>query len=485
MNGFSVIDWVLVVAYFVVFMWVGKWSTSKVKTTEDYLLAGRQLGKIPAALSTAATDFGGSGLVGCAGLAYTVGIAGGWWDVAATPAWLILGFFIVGRMRRIRISTVPEMLEKRYDLKTRLVASTLFLANAIVTITAQTKVSAIAFTSVTGIPEFYTVIIATILFVVITTTGGLVAVAWTDVLLFCVLMAGVITVVPLSIAKVGGISAMISATPESFWDPWALGYMVPAAWVFMCFYNYGSRQNFLQRVFASKDVPTARFAYTFTGVAYIFYGLFVALLGIAAYIIVPGLENQDMAFAELVKNVLPIGLKGLILASLLAATMSTSDSILNSATSIFSYDIYQRVINPNAGEKEMLLVSRVATVVIAALSMVATYMMGNVVSIIVLASLIYSAGVFFPLILGLYNRRLNAHGAFVAVLIGGVVSLISKFYLYQHVEGFFGALHPMFTGSFASLAALLVISYVTKPPAPEKIHFIDELKMGVDELKGV
>ncbi len=470
------LDWLAIGLYFVAFIGVGKWATRKIKEADDFFIAKKSLGKIPTALSTAATDLGGAGLVGCAGLAYSVGIAGGWWDFAAAPAWILLGIFLVGRMRKMSAVTVPEILERRYGLKTRLLSAILYIIGGTINITAQTTVAAIAISTLTGIPKDYTIIFATLIFVFFTATGGLLAVVWTDVLLFGVLIGGLIISLPLCIFQAGGIGAIVAATPPSFWDVWSMGYMVPAAWAGMCFFSYGSNQQFLQRVFAAKDVSTARFAYIFTGVNYIFYGTAVALLGISAYVLVPGLPNGDAAFAELVKRVLPVGIKGLILSALLAATMSTSDSILNSVATLFSVDIYKRVINPTADSNRTLKIARITTVVVAVCSLCATYFMGRVTSIIVLANLIYSSGVFFPLILGLFNKRLNANGAFCAIICGGAMAIISKMYLYKHIGGVFGALHPIFAGACMSLFVLFAVSFLTKAPAPEKVAFVDGLK---------
>ena len=469
-------DWLIIAGYFIAYLAVGKWAAKQIKGSDDFLIAERSLGKLPAALSTAATDLGGAGLVGCAGLAYSIGIAGAWWDIAAAPAWIILGLFLVGRLRKMSVMTVPEILEKRYGLRTRLLTSILYIVGGTINITAQTTVAAIGITALTGIPQIYTVIIAMVMFVTVTTMGGLIAVVWTDVLQYFVLISGVLLVVPMAVFKIGGIGHVLASMPPAHLDIWSMGFMVPAAWVGMCFFSYGSNQQFLQRVFSSKDVSTARFAYIFTGVQYLFYGILVAFLGMTAYILVPGLPNGDTAFAEMVKLVLPTGLKGLVLAGLLAATMSNSDSILNSVTTVFSIDIYRRIVNPKADSLKTLKVARIATVVIALCSLAASYFMGRILSIIVLANLVYSAGVFFPLIVGLFNKRVNANGAFCAILCGGIMAVTSKFCLYKHVGGFPGALHPIFAGAAVSLIILFAISFMTKAPEEDKVSFIDGLK---------
>ncbi|WP_432663086.1 sodium:solute symporter family protein [Wukongibacter baidiensis] len=475
MVALSFIDWIVIILFFILIAYVGKWASSKVKSEEDYLIGSKSLGKLPTALSTAATDFGGSSLIGAAGLAYTAGIAGAWWNWSAVPAWIILGLTLAKGFRKLGLTTVPEFLERRYSVKTRVVAALLYLGGQTVSITAQTVVAALAITTLTGIPQHYTYIIATVLFVTYTAAGGLVAVVWTDVIEYFVLMFGVIIMMPLAISKAGGMSHIMQTVPASFWDLGAMGTMEPAAWIALCFFAYSTNQHVVQRLFASKDESTARFAYIFTGVNFIFYGLIVAVLGIAASVIAPNLSDPDMAVPVLIQQVLPVGIRGLLLASILAATMSTSSSKLNSCATIFHVDIYKRLIRKDISEKEGIFVARVTTVVIALISLLFSKILTGVVSIIVLSSLIYSAGVFFPLILGMRNKKVNAYGATSAIILGGGFAVLSKFYLYKHVGGFFGGLHPMFAGSIASLLLLLIVSKLTPAPSPDKYAFIESL----------
>lgn len=482
-GAISVLDYLIILGYFVAVIYIGKWASSKVKTAEDFHLGGRAMGKLETALSTAATDFGGSGLVGAAGLAYAIGLAGGWWDLAATPAWIILGLTLAAGFRRLALCTVPEFLEKRYGASTRIIAAVFHIAGTTFGITAQTIVAALAFTTLTGIPEKYTVLIASIVFVAYTAAGGLVAVVWTDVMQYFVLMAGVVIALPLAIVKAGGWGNITTTVPASFWDLGAMGWMEPLAWIAMCFFAYGTSQYFVQRLFAAKDEATAKFAYVFTGVNYIFYAFIVAILGIAAAVISPGLENSEMAIPVVIREALPIGLKGLFLAAILAATMSTSASMLTACSSMFTVDIWQRLIKKDGDDKHYLAVARWATVIIAIVSLVATYSIKGVVALIVLSNLIYSAGVFFPVVFGMYSRRVNVYGATSAIVIGGIIAVTSKFLWYGKIGGLFGALHPMFTGSLTALAVLFIVSYLTPKPAGDKVAFLDQMDVSVSELQ--
>ncbi|ATW24811.1 sodium:solute symporter family protein [Candidatus Formimonas warabiya] len=483
MSGISVFDWVIIAAYFIGTIVIGQMATKKVHTTEDYLIGGGKVGKFQSAVSTAAADIGGSSLVGAAGLSYSLGIAGGWWNLCAVPAWIILGVTMAGGFRKLALTTVPELLEKRYDEKTRIITAIASLLNNALGITAQIIVAALAFTTLTGIPKEYTLIVSTAVFVLYTAAGGLLAVIWTDIMHYMVLMGGVLLAVLIGIPKAGGWSHIVSTVPSSYWDIGAMGWSDPLGWIALCFFSYATNQAYIQRLFAAKDESTARFAYLYTGVNYIFYAAIVSIIGIIAFVIAPGLEDTEMALPTVITQVLPIGVKGLLLAAILSATMNCASSALNSSTAIFSIDLYKRFYNKDVDDQKLLWASRVATVCIAVISLVASYLIQSVVEVIVLANLVCGAGTFFPIILGMYNRRVNAYGGLWAVIIGSVVAVAGNYLWYGKIGGLLGAVHPMIIGSIVSLVVLLVVSYLTPPPPKEKLEFLDSLNLTVEEIE--
>lgn len=460
MNSLHWIDWVIVLSFFIALLTIGNLASKKVLTNMDYMLAGKSAGRISAAISTAATDFGGVGLIGGVGLVYSVGISGVFWNLAAAPAWIVLGIIIAAPLRKLALTTVPEYLEKRYDSKTRFIATILHLVGIILSITAQTIVAGLAITALTGISKEITVIIATIVFVIYTAAGGLVAVIWTDIFKYVILMLGVLIAAIFSLNAGGGWNQITLSLPDSYWDIGALGWMEPLAWVALGFYTYGTNQAFIQRIFACEDEKIARFSYIYTGINYVIYAAIITMIGLGAAVVVPGLSDPEMAFPVIVRDVLPIGVRGLLIATILSATMSTSSSVLNAATTIFCIDIYKRIINRNAKEKRLLKVARLSTVVIACISLMTTYILQGIIDIIILASLIYSVGVFFPIIIGIFNKRVNAEGAFSAIVLGGLSAVISNYLLYDKAGGILSELHPMFTGSIVSLSTLIIVSHI-------------------------
>ncbi|MHC1720360.1 MAG: sodium:solute symporter [Clostridiaceae bacterium] len=483
MSGVTTIDWIIIALYFIGTILIAKLATKRVTNTSEYLIGGGKIGKFQSAISIASSDIGGSSLVGAAGLAYAYGLAGGWWNWCAVPAWFFLGKFLAGGFRKLALTTVPELLEKRYDKNIRLLAAILSLLSAMIAITVQVVVASLVFTTLTGLPEHYSTIIITIIFVAYTASGGLIAVIWTDIMHYFVLIAGIILTVIISIPLLGGWSHLVNSVPSSYWNIGNLGWSAPIGWIFMCFFIYCTTQQYIQRLFAAKDESTARFSCYFTGINYIIYGLLVALIGICGYILVPGLNDSQQVLPEMIRTALPVGLKGLVLAAILAATMNVSASMLNACTALFSIDIYKRFVNQNVDDKRLLHVSRIATVCIAFCSMAISYGLKNIVDLVVLCGLIYSAGVFFPILIGMNNKRVNSYGAISAMISGGIMALVSNFILYNKVQGFLGSLHPYIVGGIVSLAILLFISYLTPAPSKENLEFFDSINLNSDAIK--
>ena len=355
------LDAAILVAFLITLVVIGRWASGRVHSSLDFHLAGRRLGVLPVTLSLAATEFNGSGLVGGAGLAYTVGIAGVFWNFSAVPAWIILAFTVAVAFRKLALYTVPEFLGDRYNSRARRLASLSQLASGVIFLAVQILVSTLALSTLLGVPKMAATVAITAIFVLYTYSGGLLAVVWTDVACYFVLMAAVVIGAPLALHHAGGIAGLHQALPPESFDIGRLGIMEPLAWVALCFFSYGTDQAYLQRVFAARKASTARIAYTYTGLNYLVFGGAVALLGMSAAALLPDLAQHDEALPALIKHIFPPGVRGLFLTGIVAATMSTSSSFLAAGSSLFAKDIYEPLLGRGSSEQHLLKVSRLAT----------------------------------------------------------------------------------------------------------------------------
>ena len=380
------LDMMVFAAYIALVLGIGWYWSRRVDSTEDFHLCGRELGKVPAALSLAATEFSGSGLIGGAGLAYAIGISGIFWNYGAIPAYIFIGFVIAPRLRRLRIATIPQYIGMTFGVRTERLAAVLQIIESVAFVAVQILVSAILLDALFGIGINNASIIITAAFAIYTMLGGLWAVVWTDALQYVVLMTGIIVAVVLTWIAVDGLGGMRAELPERFFSPTELGLWTPLAWACLALYSYGVDQAYMQRALAAKDPATARFAYVFTGCNYIVFGACVAFLGMAAATLLPGLDSQDEALPELIAQVLPEGVRSLILTAILAATMSTSSSFLAAASALAVQDLYEPVFGKKATDKQQILHSRVITAVFAAAALAISLVFPGVVSLVVFAT---------------------------------------------------------------------------------------------------
>ncbi len=460
------LDIAVLVTFLVALVTIGRWAAKRVHTAFEFHLAGRSLKRLPVALSLAATEFNGSGLVGGAGLAYTVGIAGVFWNFSAVPAWILLGFTLAIAFRKLALYTVPEFLGDRFDLRARRLASFSQLASGIIFLAVQILVSTLALSTLLDVPRLATALVVSAVFVGYTFAGGLLAVVWTDVACYFVLMIAVVAGVPLALHYVGGLEGLRLALPAERFDLGQLGVMEPIAWVALCFYSYGTDQAYMQRIFAAKEVSTARFAYIYTGFNYLVFGGAVALLGMTAAALIPDLAHHDEALPALINQIFPPGVRSLFLTGILAATMSTASSFLSAGSSLFAKDLYEPLFRRGCSERHLLLVSRLATVGIAAAALVIALAAPRVVDAVVLSVLVSHAAVFFPILAGLYWQRVSPDAGFWGILTGAAGGLVSHFFLYGKVP-WAGAIHPLFLGPLVSIATLILLTALS-PSNPQR-----------------
>lgn len=459
-------DVAVLLGFLSLLVWLGARAGTRVRSTLDYHLAGRRLGKLPVALSLAATEFNGSGLVGGAGLAYSIGIAGSLWNFSAVPAWILLGFTIAVAFRRLSLYTVPEFLGRRYGPGARTLASITQLVSGTIFIGVQVLVSTLTLSALLGLPKAATAVAVTAGFVLYTFAGGLLAVVWTDMVCYAVLMTAVLVGLPLALGSVGGLQSLRASLPAESFDFGRLGVMEPLAWVALCFFSYATDQAYLQRVFAAKDPSVARFAYVFTGANYLVFGGAVALLGMSASVLLPGLANQDEALPALIQHIFPPGLRSFFLAAVLATTLSTASSYLSAGSSLFAKDLFERFAR-EPSEERLLRVSRLSTIGIAAAALGLALTAPRIVDAVVLSTLVYHAATFVPIVAGLYWKRASRAAGFWSILAGALGGVASHFLLYDRVP-VVGALHPMFVGPLLSVAALLAVSAVAGPPSERR-----------------
>ena len=466
-------DIIGVAAMFLIIAFVGWRSSKKVKNINDFTLAGSGLGKIQAGFSMAATEFGGSSLIGAMALCYSIGVAGAWWDWSAVPALIILGLFFAEKIKLPNLVTITDFFEKRYNYPTKLMASFMHILAIATQISAQFMVGAVALNGIFGVPKTVGILISVVFALVYTMSGGLLSVVNTDVVQFIMIIGSILIALPISIYHAGGFEGLAAGLEQVFLSFGNIDYKTVISWCLFCFFTYATSQHYIQRVFASKDKSTAKFAFVFTGVMYIIYGLIISLIGVCIVVLIPNLSDPNTGYTMLIKNFMPSGIAGLILGGIFAASMSTADSMILAASTLFVNDIYTPLIAKNKETKNSLVTIRIVTLIVCVVSVIISMFMDNIVDIMYLGGLFYSTSVFFPLIIGMKWRRATAPAAIISIIASVTVGLLAELVFNGSVSGVF-SLPSNVLSALTSLIVFIIVSLMTKKPDEKKLEFLNQ-----------
>lgn len=463
-------------AMFLIIAFVGWRSSKKVKNMDDFTLAGSGLGKIQAGFSMAATEFGGSSLIGAMALCYSIGVAGAWWDWSAVPALIILGLFFAEKIKLPNLVTITDFFEKRYNYPTKLMASLMHILAIATQISAQFTVGAVALNGIFGVPKTVGILISVVFALIYTMSGGLLSVVNTDVVQFIMIIGSIIIALPISLHHAGGFEGLAASLDQSFLSFGNIDYKTVISWCLFCFFTYATSQHYIQRVFASRDKSTAKFAFVFTGVIYIIYGLIISLIGVCIVVLIPNLSDPNTGYTILIKNFMPSGIAGLILGGIFAASMSTADSMILAASTLFVNDIYTPLIAKNKENKENkngLMTIRIVTLIVCVVSVIISMFMDNIVDIMYLGGLFYSTSVFFPLIIGLKWKRATAPAAIISIIASVTIGLLAELVFAGSSSGIF-SIPSNVLSALTSLIVFLAVSLITKKPDNEKLEFLNQ-----------
>ena len=440
------LDWIVLGIYFLALILVAVWVVlKKNKNTEDYFLAGRNVGWFVIGASIFASNIGSEHVVGLAGTGFESGTPMAHYELHAwivlLLGWLFLPFYI-----RSGAFTMPEFLEKRFDSKSRWFLSLFSLIAYVLTkVSVTIYAGGIVVSELLGIPFWYGAIGVVVFTGIYTVIGGMKAVIYTETLQAIILILGSIIITYLGLQEVGGWAELrntvIAVSPDHFnmWRPmsdpdfpWTgllFGGTIVGVW-YWC-----TDQYIVQRTLAANNIKIGRRGAIF-GAYLKLLPIFIFLIpGIIAFALsiqnpeVFSIEKADRAFPMLVKTLLPVGLKGLVAGGLMAALMSSLASVFNSCSTIFTIDIYKK-LKPNESEKKLLNIGKLATTVIVILGIIWIPIMEKIGGGVMYQYLQNVQSYIAPpvaavFILGIVWKRVNSKAA-ITTLMAGLVLLIMR-----------------------------------------------------------
>jgi len=536
----TVVDWIIIAVYFGIVLGLAWWvMLKKPETSTDYFLAGRHLGWFIVGASIFASNIGSEHIVGLAGSGATDGVAMAHYEL---HAWclLVLGWVMVPFYMRSRVFTMPEFLERRYSPTARTVLSVISLVAYVLTkIAVGIFAGGVVFSvllpemSFMGMDSFW---IGSILVVVITglytIAGGMRAVAYTEAMQTIILIVGSALVTVFGLQALGGwdqLRALVDPEMFNLWKP-----LVPAglegtwapvkeagkmAWYFndnypwlgMLFcapiiglWYWCTDQYIVQRTLGAPNETEARrgtIAAAFFKLLPVFIFIIPGIIAIA--LAKSGLnaelqrqlvgpdgqvirDNAQSAFPLLVAHVLPVGVRGMVVAGLLAALMSSLAGVFNASSTLFTMDFYSR-LRPNVSQKQLVWMGRVATgvMVIIGLAWIPVIQGGKGLYDYLQGVQAYLAPpIFVVFFFGVFFKRLNAKGALAALISGFALGLVRLAidtpvklvddFAYDH-GSFLWIMNNVFFQYYSivilavSALVMVIVSMMTAPPAYDKI----------------
>jgi SSS family solute:Na+ symporter len=551
---FHFVDWIVIAGYFAIIIGLAWWVIrQRQDTSTDYFLAGRHLGWFIIGASIFASNIGSEHLVGLAGSGATDGVAMAHYEL---HAWclLVLGWVMVPFYMRSKVFTMPEFLEKRFSPAARTVLSLISLVAYVLTkIAVGIFAGGIVFSvllpemNFLGLDSFWLgSVLVIVLTGIYTIIGGLRAVAYTEALQTIVLIAGSILVTIFGLQALGGWSELraiagsemfnlwkplVPAGIESTWAPvkeagrmaWYFNDNYPWLGMLLCapiigLWYWTTDQYIVQRVLGAPNEREARRG--------TIAAAFLKLLPVFIFII-PGMicfalaksgqiaaiqaqlftaegeiirDNAQSAFPLLVAHVLPVGVRGIVVAGLLAALMSSLAGVFNASSTLFTMDFYSR-LKPNVTQHQLVWMGRVATAVMVLIGLfwIPVIQGGKGLYDYLQGVQAYLAPpIFVVFFMGVFNKRLNAKGCLAALLTGFAlglfrlavdtpVKLLDGFF--YDPGSFFWVINNIFFQYYSlfifvvCIVVMVAVSYSTEEPAYERISGLTYATTSADERK--
>jgi solute:Na+ symporter, SSS family len=444
MTGLHWLDWLVIGAYFGVLALVVWMSSRKQETSADYFLAGRNIGWFAIGASLFASNIGSEHLVGLAGSGAKSGVAMAHYEL---HAWclLVLGWVLVPFFYRSGVYTMPEFLERRYNATSRWILTLVSLVAYVFTkVSVTVYAGGLVFQTllpdleVAGMNSFWLGAVSVVVLTgIYTSFGGLRAVVYTDAMQTVVLILGSLCITAIGLYHLGGWTELRELSGSQRFNLWRPASDPDFPWPGMLFaapivglWYWCTDQYIVQRTLAARNLKIARRGTLFGAYLKITPVFLFIVPGMIAYALAQKnlltLDSPDQAFPALVSQLLPIGVRGLVVGGLLAALMSSLSSLFNSCSTLFTVDIYKKIA-PNASERQLVTVGRLATGVVVVLGLMWIPVM------LYVADALYEylqsvqaylappmTAVFF---LGVFWKRMNGKGAVATLSLGFALGL--------------------------------------------------------------
>jgi SSS family solute:Na+ symporter len=478
----AVVDVGLILGYFLVVIWIGFHTARRHSGTADFFLAGRRLGWLVVGLSLFASNISSTTLVGLSGSAYHTGISISNYEWMASIVLVFFAVFFIPYYLSSRIYTIPEFLQLRFRPACRIYFSGLTIVGNVFIDTAGTLFAGALVVQhfFPGVELWQSGLVLALLAGLYTAAGGLAAVVYTDAIQAVILIIGSIAVSIIGLRAVGSWDQVVASTPPEMLSlirpiddptmPW-LGTLIGVP--VLGFYFWCTNQFIVQRVLGARDIHHARWGALTAGLLKLPVLFIMVFPGLMARQLFPTLNRPDLVFPTLVTELLPVGLKGIVMAGLIAAIMSSIDSTLNSASTLVTMDFVKKLW-PKTDDQRLAVIGRGVTIIFMLVS-------AAWVPIVARASTLFeylqsSLAYLFPpvvavFLLGLFWKRTTGTAALAGMVAGHVISI--GWFILQRITERLPPIHFLVLAGLLLLITsviIVLVSLMTAPPRPEQVE---------------
>ncbi|MBD3226035.1 MAG: sodium:solute symporter family protein [Caldithrix sp.] len=432
-------DYIIFVVYFLAVLSVGVYFYRKNKDREDYYVGGRSMAPSHIGMSIVATDVGGGFSIGLGGLGFIMGLSGSWLlFTGLVGAWLA-AVLIIPKIKavdsKLGMLTFPDFLKHKYNKKVAMAAAIIsaigYLGFTSAQILAGAKLAAgSVFANIQWDidPLKLALYVMAVIILLYTVLGGLKAVIYTDTIQWMILLGGLFFFgVPFAYFKAGGLSALQATLPANFFTLTNISWVQFTNWFFTIVPIWFIAMTLYQRIYATKSVGDAKKAFFVAGLLeYPIMSFIGVFLGMISRTFFPDVE-AEMGLPMLLRDVLPIGITGVVIAAYFSAIMSTADSCLIASSGNFVNDLIEPYLLPKMADKHILRVSNLVTLIVGAVALLIASSFATVLEIILHAYSFMVAGLFIPTLGAYFWKKSHPHAALTSMLVGGTITLIFIF----------------------------------------------------------
>lgn len=468
---------VVTVVYLGIVLGVSVWGFLHTKTEEDFLAAGRSIGPWVGGAVLAATQISAGTFVGTLGRHYLTGVSWTWIWFGVWAGWLISAIFVAPRLRRFGALTVADYVGKRFASEgARTLAAALIIVTYTILLTAQFQATGEIASAVFGLEPLIAMsaLLATTGFY--TALGGVRSSSYVEFVQTALMVLALVSAVPVVVGHVGGLTALGEYVGSI--EPRMTGWWFSGRELIAFGMAFGlaiaAAPYEMTRYYSMRDVTTVRYAIGISMAAQVLIGASVMILGIGMRGIFPYLPSPDQASSIMASTVMSPLLGSLFLVAMLSAIMSTVNSILLVTGGAFAHDLYKRLLNPQASERQLVRINRVSIVVLGLVPFwFATQKLGDVQAIVVEQAKFIASFFFVPVVLGLNWRRGTREGAIWSMAAGFAGCLGWTLTLQRSFAAH--GIDAVEVGVTLSAIVFVLVSRMTPPTAEENLRiFFDD-----------